>query len=112
MTGKATDLAWAAGFFDGEGCFSTHLQKNRGKSFRITIVQVDREVLDKFHQIVQVGNVTGPYSPPSHRGQPYYLYRVQGRAVIDAAKVMWPYLGTLKRSQFRKAVALWRSKSI
>ena len=91
--------SWAAGFFDGEGCFS--LSQGR---FIVVILQVDPEVLLKFAQIMGVGNVRGPYDPPSYTGRPYYRYQVSGGKAKHVARVMWPYLGTIKRNQSRLAV--------
>ena len=52
------DLAWAAGFFDGEGCTSG------GTNVRCPVIiigQVHREVLEKFLMVLGVGTIYGPY---------------------------------------------------
>ena len=47
MNSRREELAWAAGFFEGEGTFDSH--RSRGLSFpRMTISQNDREPLDHF----------------------------------------------------------------
>ena len=60
---KDTDIAWAAGFFDGEG--STVCCINNGRPFtriQMTLGQKDYKgkialTLIKFHNIVKVGNI-------------------------------------------------------
>lgn len=43
------DLAWAAGFFEGEG--SIHRNGNGG-SYKISVTQCDKDLLERFQQIV------------------------------------------------------------
>lgn len=60
---KSTEIAWAAGFFEGEGCFYAHQYRPRKSSgikmFRTmaTVTQKDREPLDMFRRIVGFGNI-------------------------------------------------------
>lgn len=87
--------AWAAGFFDGEGCFS--LNRTRAVA---TISQVDRETIDHFHRIVGCGNVyftAGPFKNPRQRS--FYSWRIGAREDFDhVVAVLWPWLGTVKRA--------------
>lgn len=80
------DFAWAAGFWDGEGCVSlTHRSYGGNKIPRIVVqaAQVDREVLDKFCDIVGFGNVLGPYTQKNQNSQPYYVWRVEGNTHLQ-----------------------------
>lgn len=94
------ELAWAAGFFDGEGCFS---YTQAGGYACVTIAQTIREPLDRFQRAVDVGNVIGPYvvrSPnrPSKRDQ--YVFRAYGTGkVLHVARLLWTHLGSLKQTQ-------------
>ena len=64
---KELELAWAAGFFDGEGC--TCIWKgNTGFNNRRVQVQIHQssadgtpEVLKRFLEAVEVGKIYGPY---------------------------------------------------
>jgi hypothetical protein len=61
---SSEEVAWAAGFFDGEGTTGTYRDgSTTTKRCRIQISasQNDREVLDRFAMIVGVGKVGGPY---------------------------------------------------
>jgi len=88
---EETDRAWAAGFFDGEGCcnFSS---SNR----RLYMGQKDRRVLDKFQGIVG-GKVYGPFKTGN-----VYQYYLGGEKAQEALLLMWPYLSEIKRKQALK----------
>jgi len=97
------ELAWAAGFFDGEGC--TTLHKWGGMRPRVTIGQVDREVLDRFKLAVGRGNVRGPYKKKTPRHQKSYIYDAYGFEKSQAIMCMlWNWLGSIKKEQFKKAM--------
>lgn len=92
-------LAWAAGFFDAEGCFSSTARVGVSAS----ITQTDRELLDRFRGVVGFGNVYGPYETKASDGfrrKPHYFYKAHGRERVQALLAMlWIWLGTAKRQQ-------------
>ncbi len=92
------ELAWAAGFFDGEG--STNISKTKtGWYLRISIVQNDREVLDRFHKAIGgLGKVTGP-NQYSYNKNPWYRYSLVGSKAHAALGLLFPYLSSIKRAQ-------------
>jgi hypothetical protein len=95
------ELAWAAGFFDGEGCFHAKLANNKSAK-RIpcaSISQKHREVLDRFCKAVGVGKVYGPYAHGIYR---YVAVRQDANVV---ATKLWPYLGSLKKQAWEKIPA-------
>lgn len=104
MTPTDDQRAWAAGFFDGEGCFYS----GKGGRSVVTISQVDREVLDRFHAIVQCGNVYGPQFAKKNQNQkPFYAWRCSSRADFDhVVYLLWPWLGTVKRKDAERVAAL------
>lgn len=103
------DLAWAAGFYDGEG--HTRARNRSGRHHVvISISQKDRRVLDKFVQVVGYGKVFGPYIK---NGGVCYQYMVQRSedacVVLDA---LWPHLGDMKREQAILAVAAYMDNPV
>lgn len=84
-----TELAWAAGFYDGEGCTSNGYDR-----IRCTIGQKERTTLDRFVKAIGFGNVRGPYAV----GNRYVVCynREKARIVLN---MLWPYLCEPKRSQ-------------
>jgi hypothetical protein len=49
-----SEIAWAAGLFEGEGCFSSSMGRERA-----SMVSTDRDVLERFKEIVGCGTI-GP----------------------------------------------------
>lgn len=106
-------LAWAAGFFDGEGCFYHGIRRrygnSRGGPYRWTetrMTQAHPEVLHRFAATVGLGRVYGPYAKkrPNHRPQWQYLAHGfhQTQAIIA---MLWPWLGSVKRLQAAQVLA-------
>lgn len=96
-----TDRAWAAGFFDGEGCLG--LYKGRGASGvttyvpRLVVSGTNREVLD--HLVTLIG---GKVAEKSHQhegwAQGYQLQIHAAAAIREALERMLPFL-MLKRAE-------------
>lgn len=98
---KATEYAWAAGFIDGEGSFLPN--SSSGRPF-LAVTQVNPEALFRLQRLMG-GVVKGPYSPPAHRGQPYYRYRLGVRGVREHIPKLWPHLCGPKKKQYRSRMA-------
>lgn len=113
------ELAWAAGFFDGEGCvFLTKPTDRSNLRIRLSISQVDRECLDRFRSaILGLGRVNGPYAVkgrPSTKifsKQPQHRYSLDGFEKVQAAvTLLWSWLGSAKRFQATIALLTWRDQ--
>lgn len=93
------EVAWAAGFFDGEG--SAHVGPRGG--LRLSLSQTDTEVLERFSAAVGgIRNISGPYfrtNADGGRWQPVWHWRVYGVRAEFVANVLDPYLSTRKRTQ-------------
>lgn len=107
---SALELAWAAGFFDGEGCiFVRHTTRHKGGTtgkmyplltVETAIAQVRPEPLHRFHAAINVGRVSGPYTPKRTTHSPYYRWLTAGRPSVRTVLVtLWPYLSAPKREQ-------------
>lgn len=85
------DVAWAAGFFEGEG--SCHIAVcNPTPYFRLSIDQVYREPLDKMVTIFG-GKVYGPYGPyGKSKSKPIHQWVISGDTAKTAALTMLPLL--------------------
>ena len=95
-----TELAYAAGFFDGEG--NVRLRK---MGAQLCVTQCHREPLDRMQLALGVGQVHGPYGPYKNSVQPRWEYRVSN--ILDIQVVyakLRPYLGSVKRMQFESVV--------
>lgn len=107
------ELAWAAGFFDGEGSVYINHRKETirktGKfqsawvSIDCNIHQVRIEPLLRFKEAVGKGVVNGPYKPKTIKSRPYYMWTTAGRHnVYPIILALWPYLSLPKKEQFYK----------
>jgi hypothetical protein len=88
------ELAWAAGFFDGEGSASVC------GTIVITIGQVNRENLFRFQRAVGIGIVSRAYNKG---GKPISFYRAYSDAAFAVYRKLSPYLSQEKQDQFLKA---------
>ena len=104
------ELAWAAGFFDGDGWAA--LVRQTGRRSRQPKAQINQgsltgtpEVLVRFRDAVGVGRVAGPKVEEGR--QPLYWWVVSNRAdVVRTGKLIGPWLSGEKRDQFAAAVGL------
>ncbi len=101
---STTNKAWAAGFFDGEGCTSIS-RKGRNKQIQMYVSQsADTTLLDKFQQTVGIGRVLGPYRPSNPRAKDKYTWHASKLSdTLIVMRMLWPYLGTSKKQQFIRA---------
>lgn len=97
---SSIELAWAAGFFDGEGC--TTFNPHKGRIIKMCVEQVDRENLVRFKAAIEYGNISEPRNYPSRpNASPLSIWscsKVSSIRVIMRA--LWPYLGTTKKRQY------------
>jgi hypothetical protein len=98
------ELAWAAGFFDGEGS-TTVCRVSQTRAYpRVGVGQIDRDVLDRFADAVGVGKVYGPYS--SKGGKQIWSYAATSvDTTIEVFSRLWPHLSSIKKQQALRAFA-------
>lgn len=95
-----TEVAWAAGFYDGEGSCTAgpgHIL--------LAIVQTDREPLERFARAVGVGRINGPYTRKGFPDRkPQFTYQVASIAGVQSVfDILRPYLCTPKIEQLEQA---------
>jgi hypothetical protein len=96
---RQLELAWAAGFFDGEGSTSPHRDKTGYCIVQMSIGQVEREPLDRFMKVVG-GKIYGPRAHKNRFGsRPQYRWKADGIGARAILGLLWPYLTEVKRSQ-------------
>jgi len=105
-----TEHASAAGFFDGEGSVGVGGGSYRQPSMEIpqSSAQGIPDSLLHFHKVVGVGSITGPHPPRNPWARlPSYRWELGGhRKVETVAGLLWPWLGSVKRSQIEWAISL------
>lgn len=110
------ELAWAAGFFDGEGTITRQVRRNRSgervkrTDLRVSIMQCDPRPLERFAAAVGVGKVFGPYERKRGRQErPFWYWQTNGAAAEGVLDLLWPWLCGPKHEQadrVREEVAL------
>jgi hypothetical protein len=97
------ELAWAAGFFDGEGHVGF---VERTCDMQIGISQNTRDVLIRFRAAVGRGSVTGPYHKARGGAKnPHYRFSVRGKGVTETMNRLLEWLSTPKREQYHAVKA-------
>ena len=87
-----TDLAWCAGFFDGEGTTYFHPTSAIG-GLALSIVQKDKSRLERFTSQFSGGHWTLDQRSDCHH------FTIHGREAFTALDKLWPYLSGGKREQ-------------
>ena len=104
-------LAWGAGFFDGEGCFTLTKSRNGRVYPKACIAQVDRAVLDRFGRVTGLGEGRGPYPRRKFTERSIYQYTTDGHEGVQALLAMlWNHLGRVKRTQGRSVLLGFRAQ--
>jgi hypothetical protein len=102
---ELTEIAWAAGFFDGEG--HTQAKKDKRSQYRpyslgVCVGQAERAPLERFRLAVGAGSIRGrKRRSPKHA--PMWIWEAWGPAADKALDVLWPFLGETKRAQANEA---------
>jgi hypothetical protein len=106
-------IAWAAGFFDGEGHISWGSPGPGSKTFkcgygtpRLMVGQTHKEPLSRFLDAVGGGNITGPYSRGPTR-RPMWSYQAYGETAIKIFQLLAPYLSDVKLHDGNAALTTW-----
>ena len=97
-------VAWAAGIFEGEGCFTTMSNPSGKKYVGLQVNMTDEDVVEKLFDVFsEIGGTFAPWYPPSHRNSGHkqqYRWRVSGK---KAEKIFWlmaPHFGKRRLSRF------------
>lgn len=100
------DLAWAAGFFDGEGCISApvrvRVRNRRDYSLSLYVGQVDPRPLMRLRSYF--GGEVVPRTSWG-KGRPIFMWRVSGTTAEATLRLLLPYL-MVKEEQARLALEL------
>lgn len=98
----AVELAWAAGFFEGEGCI--HMNKQARKTLGMVVSNCDEDVLRRFHEIVGCGTFHGPYkqSGAKEHWKPFWRWQTSS----------WDAIALCEREEFVSHLGERRKKKL
>lgn len=107
---RDTDLAWFAGFFDGEGCVRGRSywrnmkdgKRRHSTCISLVVTQRDREPLDRIRELVGLGAITAKTGTPT----PAFHWVVGGHnQVAEVIRLILPY-SVVKRPQMELAMEI------
>ena len=105
------ELAWAAGFFDGEGCFfysPPNAKRHRGPIVGLNVTQKGDKLLERFSK--SVGGL-GHITKRKDRSGMWALTVNRWQEVQAIAAMLWCFLGEPKKKQCSLAFQRYRSHS-
>lgn len=99
-------IAWAAGLFEGEGCFTLTRSGNR-RYPRATLNSTDPDILRRFHEIVGVGSIylSNAKDRPTHYKQQEAWVAHGIENVRKVAQMFAPYLGERRTARLEELLA-------
>lgn len=112
MRHRDTDVAWAAGFFDGDGCTSISKQQVKGRKnltyrLRLFIVQNCKETLLHFKRVVgEHAFITTP-GPKLENNKQVYTLVYEGWHAVAALEKLVPHL-VRKKHGAQAAMLFWQ----
>lgn len=91
------DLAWSAGFVDGEGCLSIARQKQSSNNnicyrLKFSVVQNNLEVLEEVQTILDESSAIYKLKRTDSANRQSYTLTYDGRHALNAIKKLRPYL--------------------
>lgn len=103
------NISWFAGLFKGEGSVSINRDKTARAVMQITMT--DEDVIRKAHNIIGVGNVTGPHGPYRPNEKATWSWRVsrfeESQAVMAA---IYQFLGSRRRARIKEVLGIVRKE--
>ena len=100
MISRREQFAWAAGFYDDEGCTSRRKSPRDPYPYpTISISQKDRRVLERFREVIGFGAI---YDTSNRELRHYSVTGFEKTQAIIA--FLWPWLGPVKREQAVKVL--------
>jgi hypothetical protein len=85
------ELAYLAGFFDGEGSLGHWRNGPSGRAFMLSMANTNREIVECFHQTFG-GSVSEKHCNNGFNKKPMWQWRVQGEIAWQAYYRLRPFL--------------------
>jgi LAGLIDADG-like domain len=98
-----TQIAWAAGLYEGEGY--CHLSK-KWQQPMVGLTTSDYDVLQTFANIVQVGGIHKPKIRPQNNKQLYTWQTGSQEGVIHVLTLLMPYLHSRRKERAEEVLAV------
>ena len=91
-------LAWAAGLFEGEGCFNFY-PSNGSRMMQATLVSTDKDVVEAFQSVVGMGTIY-ERGPQKEGWKRQWRWNVSTFEKVQALiAFLWPWLKSRRRAK-------------
>lgn len=103
------NLAWAAGLFEGEGCFSLAVKQ---RSLSTSVVSTDKDVIERFLTVMRFGSLIGPIPPPKKHPnwKPKWLWKCSNFEEFQQTVILlWPWLQSRRRAKAKRVLQKYLS---
>lgn len=97
MTFDVRQLAWAAGLFEGEGCFS--FSDSRVRQVSAALNMTDEDIVRRFRAIVGFGAIYEVAPQKSHWKKQWRWRASTFEQVQALMAAFWPWLGVRRRAR-------------
>lgn len=110
MASRESDIAWAAGLFEGEGCIGiwwppSTIGHRKQPQIRLQVTMTDRDVIEEFCRIVQCGSVSREQNRKPPRKNCWY-WTIGNRVDVERLlRAFYPRLGERRRAKADEALA-------
>ena len=101
---RYTDIVWAAGLFEGEGSI-THAANYPHKK-QLSIGMTDKDVMERFVDVVGHGKLYGPYCyKKSGNRKPYWQWKAyKSSEILRILKMFLPHFGKRRAEKAIEAI--------
>ena len=97
---RYTDIVWAAGLFEGEGCITFNSRQPNLR--KVYIAMTDKDVMERFVNIVGFGKLLGPYKGTN---KPRWEWAVsKSSEVLRILKMFLPHFGKRRAKKAIEAI--------
>jgi hypothetical protein len=89
------DVAWAAGLFEGEGCWSMYVRKSGKRQIHAAIGMTDQDVIERLASIIGFGTVRRSHSAVhvARGDKPLFIWGVyEAERIRELIALFLPYL--------------------
>ena len=109
-----TEVAWLAGIWEGEGCWT--YKKGRTRTYpngrvyvekphlKMVMSMTDRDIMERVGVIMDGRKITYSDGGPAHKAagqKPCYIISLQGEAAHRWTEIMLPYLGERRTQKYQ-----------
>lgn len=109
---KPNNVAWAAGLFEGEGCWGTRMGSRRRYWYPYSVLKMtDQDVVERFKKIVGVGSIYALGIPKGGK-KPQWKWRIGSfEHVQHIAALFWPWLGIRRKTKVKEILISYQKET-